>query len=131
MIDSPGSVETPSGKGSGDENFPVGSLLLPRRLRPHVAVFYAYARGIEEGLVENEHGFHRGDLVHRSCRVAAPLLRTPRHDQDQGGEYPNYQQFASHVNSSCYGLNRRFSNRLPMRAAVSSSSGLVYRRSPS
>jgi hydroxysqualene synthase len=41
-------AETPSGKGAGDENFPVGSMLLPRRLRPHVAVFYAYARAIDD-----------------------------------------------------------------------------------
>lgn len=44
---SPG-VETPSGKGAGDENFPVGSFLLPARLRPHVATFYAFARGIDD-----------------------------------------------------------------------------------
>jgi len=36
--------ETPTGKGSKDENFPVGSFLLPAHLRPHVAVFYAFAR---------------------------------------------------------------------------------------
>ena len=41
-------VETPSGKGAGDENFPVGSFLLPRRLRPHVARFYAFARAIDD-----------------------------------------------------------------------------------
>lgn len=43
-----GEIETPSGKGSGDENFPVGSFLLPRRLRPHVAVFYAFARAADD-----------------------------------------------------------------------------------
>lgn len=42
------SVETPSGKGAGDENFPVGSFLLPAKLRPHVAIFYAYARAIDD-----------------------------------------------------------------------------------
>lgn len=42
------SVETPSGKGAADENFPVGSRLLPARLRPHVAAFYAYARAIDD-----------------------------------------------------------------------------------
>src|SRR5262245_48530867 len=41
-------IETPSGKGSGDENFPVGSFLLPRRLRPHVATYYAFARAIDD-----------------------------------------------------------------------------------
>ncbi len=41
-------VETPSGKGAGDENFPVGSFLIAPRLRPHVAVFYAFARAIDD-----------------------------------------------------------------------------------
>lgn len=41
-------VETPSGKTAADENFPVGSWLLPRALRPHVAVFYAFARAIDD-----------------------------------------------------------------------------------
>lgn len=43
-----GAIETPSGKGAGDENFPVGSWLLPARLRPHVASFYRYARAIDD-----------------------------------------------------------------------------------
>lgn len=41
-------VETPSGKGTETENFPVGSFLLPRRLRPHVAKFYRFARAIDD-----------------------------------------------------------------------------------
>ncbi len=41
-------LETPSGKGAGDENFPVGSILIARRLRPHVATFYAFARAIDD-----------------------------------------------------------------------------------
>lgn len=41
-------VETPSGKGAADENFPVGSFLLPKALRPHIAIFYAFARAIDD-----------------------------------------------------------------------------------
>ena len=41
-------VESPSGKGAADENFPVGSVFLPARLRPHIAVYYAYARAIDD-----------------------------------------------------------------------------------
>ncbi len=41
-------VEVPSGKGAADENFPVGSRLLDRRLRPHVAAYYAFARAIDD-----------------------------------------------------------------------------------
>ena len=41
-------VETPSGKDAAYENFPVGSFLLPARLRPHIARFYAFARAIDD-----------------------------------------------------------------------------------
>lgn len=37
-----------SGKGAGDENFPVGSFLLSRRIRPHVAAYYRFARTIDD-----------------------------------------------------------------------------------
>lgn len=49
MVSTGGAViETPTGKGAGDENFPVGSFLLPERLRPHVAAFYALARATDD-----------------------------------------------------------------------------------
>jgi squalene synthase HpnC len=41
-------AEVPSGKDEAYENFPVGSWLLPAPLRPHVAVFYAFARAIDD-----------------------------------------------------------------------------------
>ena len=41
-------IETPSGKGAGDENFPVASWLLAARLRPHVMAFYRFARAIDD-----------------------------------------------------------------------------------
>lgn len=41
-------VEMPSGKDAAYENFPVGSLLLPAALRPHVATFYRFARAIDD-----------------------------------------------------------------------------------
>src|SRR6266478_6064243 len=41
-------IETPSGKWSGTENFPVGSWLLPARLRPHVMAFYGFARAADD-----------------------------------------------------------------------------------
>ncbi len=48
MDDRVTNFEAPSGKGAGEENFPVGSFLLPRALRPHVATFYAFARAIDD-----------------------------------------------------------------------------------
>ncbi len=41
-------AETPSGKGAGDENFPVGSVLLPAHLRPVIASFYGFARAADD-----------------------------------------------------------------------------------
>jgi squalene synthase HpnC len=41
-------VETWSGKDRSDENFPVGSLLLSRELRPHVHAFYSFARNADD-----------------------------------------------------------------------------------
>lgn len=41
-------ILAPSGKTAGDENFPVGSILIARALRPHVARFYAFARNADD-----------------------------------------------------------------------------------
>ena len=48
LVTQPLSVETPSGKDVAYENFPVGSWLLPASLRPHVAVFYEFARAADD-----------------------------------------------------------------------------------
>lgn len=41
-------IEIPSGKDQAYENFPVGSLFVPSRLRPHVNTFYNFARAIDD-----------------------------------------------------------------------------------
>jgi squalene synthase HpnC len=41
-------IEAPSGKGPGDENFPVGSWLIRRDLRVHVHAFYRFARTADD-----------------------------------------------------------------------------------
>lgn len=48
-----GTEDVSSGKGASDENFPVGSLLISRRLRPHVHAYYDFARVIDD-IVDNE-----------------------------------------------------------------------------
>lgn len=41
-------VETWSGKDRQDENFPVGSWLIHRKVRPHVHAFYGFARNADD-----------------------------------------------------------------------------------
>jgi farnesyl-diphosphate farnesyltransferase len=41
-------IEAPSGKDAAGENFPVGSFLIRRDLRPHVHVFYKFARAADD-----------------------------------------------------------------------------------
>lgn len=66
-----GLIETPSGKGAADENFPVGSWLLPARLRPHVAIFYRFARAIDD--IADNPALVAEDKVARLGRFAAAV----------------------------------------------------------
>jgi len=70
MIDS--TVETPSGKGAADENFPVGSWLLPAALRPHVATYYAFARAIDD--IADNPALAPEDKIARLSAFEAALL---------------------------------------------------------
>ncbi len=47
-FDAADALETPSGKGRGDENFPVGSFLIRKDLRVHVHAFYRFARNADD-----------------------------------------------------------------------------------
>ena len=76
----PRAVETPSGKDSGNENFPVGSWLLPARLRPHVATFYAFARAIDD--IADNPALEPEDKVVRLDGFATAILG---HDTDHPG----------------------------------------------
>ncbi len=41
-------VENPSGKTAKTENFPVGSWLIAKHLRPHIGIYYDFARAIDD-----------------------------------------------------------------------------------
>ncbi len=69
--DDASAIETPSGKGAGDENFPVGSWLLSARLRPHIAAFYAFARAIDD--IADNPALPAAEKVARLERFAAAL----------------------------------------------------------
>jgi hydroxysqualene synthase len=64
-------VETPSGKGSQDENFPVGSWLIRRDLRPHVHAFYRFARQADD-IADNPH-LSAEEKLRRLDRMGAVL----------------------------------------------------------
>jgi hydroxysqualene synthase len=71
-------VETPSGKGRGDENFPVGSWLIRRDLRPHVHVFYRFAREADD--VADNPELAPDEKVRRLDRMGAVLDGAPGAD---------------------------------------------------
>ena len=70
--------ETPSGKGASDENFPVGSFLLPKKLRPHVATYYAFARAMDDIADNGEMAL--GDRIKRLKDFDAALAGEPGFD---------------------------------------------------
>jgi hydroxysqualene synthase len=74
----PASLETPSGKGRGDENFPVGSFLIRRDLRVHVHAFYRFAR-IADDIADNP-ALAADDKVRRLDRMAEVLEGAPGDD---------------------------------------------------
>ena len=65
------SVEMPSGKGRGDENFPVGSWLIRRDLRVHVHAFYRFARNADD--IADNPTLTAADKVRRLDRMEAIL----------------------------------------------------------
>ena len=75
MTDAPRQIETPSGKGAADENFPVGSFLLPKRLRPHVATYYAFARAIDD-IADNPDTLPQDKIARLNAMDDALLGRT-------------------------------------------------------
>lgn len=73
-------IETPSGKAAGGENFPVGSFLLPARLRPHVAVYYAFARAADD--IADNPGLAPADKLARLDALGGALRDGAGNDPD-------------------------------------------------
>jgi squalene synthase HpnC len=65
-------VESWSGKDRGDENFPVGSLLIRRDLREHVHAFYAFARNADD--IADSSVLSADDKIARLDAMEAVLL---------------------------------------------------------
>jgi squalene synthase HpnC len=70
----PATAEAWSGKDRGDENFPVGSWLIRRDLRPHVHAFYAFARNADD--IADSPVLAAADKVARLDLMAAVLTGT-------------------------------------------------------
>src|ERR1700722_13569073 len=71
-------LETPSGKGRGDENFPVGSFLIRKDLRPHVHAFYRFARNADD--IADNPTLSTDDKLRRLERMANILDGAPGDD---------------------------------------------------
>jgi hydroxysqualene synthase len=72
------SVEAWSGKDRGDENFPVGSWLIRRDLRPHVHAFYRFARNADD--IADSPVLSPDDKLRRLDRMAEILDGAPGDD---------------------------------------------------
>ncbi len=64
-------LETPSGKGRADENFPVGSFLIRRELRPHIHAFYRFAREADD--IADNAALAAAEKVRRLARMGEIL----------------------------------------------------------
>lgn len=71
-------VEMPSGKAAGDENFPVGSWLIRRDLRPAVHAFYRFARQADD--VADNPDLPPEEKIRRLDRMGAVLDGAPGDD---------------------------------------------------
>jgi len=71
-------IETPSGKWRDGENFPVGSWLIRRDLRPHVHAFYRFARNADD--IADNPLLAADDKIRRLDRMAAILDGAPGAD---------------------------------------------------
>ena len=71
-------IETPSGKGRTDENFPVGSFLIRRDLRTHVHAFYRFARNADD--IADNPGLAAAEKVRRLERMEQVLDGVPGTD---------------------------------------------------
>lgn len=71
-------VEHASGKGANDENFPVGSLLIAKRLRPHVMAYYRFARNADD--VADAADLDSAEKIARLDRMAQVLDGAPGED---------------------------------------------------
>ena len=69
------SVEVWSGKDRGDENFPVGSILIRKALRPHIHAYYTFARNADD--IADSSALTPADKIARPNPSLTPAAITP------------------------------------------------------
>lgn len=77
------SAELRSGKGAGDENFPVASLLISPRYRPPIFAFYEFVRVADD--IADHAGLSAQEKLARLDRLEASLLGQ-NDDEPQGAQ---------------------------------------------
>jgi squalene synthase HpnC len=90
-------LETPSGKGAGDENFPVGSWLIRSDLRRHVHALYGFARAADD--IADNPQLQPDDKVERLARMRSILLGEVAPDRAMQ-ESPNTCRFIESLRTS-------------------------------
>jgi len=101
-----GALETPSGKGAGDENFPVGSFLIRRDLRPHIHAFYNFARRADD--IADNPGLAPNDKVRRLDRMAEILDGAPGNDAPSAVAMHASLQETGGTSQHCHDVLRAF-----------------------
>jgi squalene synthase HpnC len=99
-------VETPSGKGRGDENFPVGSFLIRRDLRAHVHAFYRFARNADD--IADNPGLSAADKIRRLDRMAAVLEGAPGDDSPASSAMRQSLSATGMTTQHCHDVLRAF-----------------------
>lgn len=70
------SIEAASGKGVTDENFPVGSFLIAKHLRPHVAAYYDFARAGDD--ISDDPNLEADEKIRRLTAFETALMTPER-----------------------------------------------------
>ncbi len=99
-------LETPSGKGRGDENFPVGSFLIRKDLRPHVHAFYRFARNADD--IADNPQLAADDKVRRLDRMAEILDGAPGDDSPAAAAMRTSLAATGTTTQHCHDVLRAF-----------------------
>jgi squalene synthase HpnC len=100
------SLETPSGKDAAGENFPVGSFLIRRDLRPHVHVFYKFARAADD--IADSSELAADEKLRRLDRMGAILDGAPGDDSPTAAAMRRSLQETGVMPQHCHDVLRAF-----------------------